>query len=283
MKNRVPIIAAVILGILALLAVRAYVGRMQQEADAKLKGPKVAVAAMDLKEGTELTLQLVTAKETPAQFIPAQAIKGSAEVKQVLGRKTRFGLKKGQIILWTDLEAEKHGGLATVIAADERAFTVNISKGVTSVLLQPNDHVDIITSLAVPKPPQAAPRPTNATWRDVPDMVNVVLLQNVTVIAVGEAYGSGPSSAVAKGGARDSITVSVTLPESQLLMFAEQHGELGVALRREGNLDTLPREKLPRVTFEEMEKLIGDLDQQRKHRIVQVMKGKTVEEVPVGE
>jgi Flp pilus assembly protein CpaB len=290
MRNKAPVITAIVLGILALLAVRAYVNRVQQDAEAKLKGKKIVAAAVDIKEGTELTLSQVIPKEVPEQFIPPQAVKGSDELKQILGRKVRFAIKTGQMILWTDLESDKHGGLATVIAADERAFTINISKGTKNGLLQPNDHVDIICSFAVPKSTaQAAmaqagrPQTSAATWREVPSMVNVVLLQNVTVIAIGEAFGGGPASAFGRGAGGDSVTVSVTLPEAQLLMFAEQQGELGVALRREGNLDTLPRDKLPRVTFDEMEKLMGDLDQQRKHRIVQIMKGKTVEEVQVGD
>jgi Flp pilus assembly protein CpaB len=280
MRSKGPIIAAIVLAILAVLAIRAYVARVQQEAEAKLKGKKVVAARVDLKEGAEIALSSVTPKEVPEQFIPPQAVRGSDELKQIMGRKTRFAIKAGQIILWSDLETEKRGGLATMIPADERAFTMSVSKGVRGILLQPNDHVDIIATLQVPRATQPV-RPTAATWREVPDMANVVLLQNVTIIAVGEAVAGGPGAASSRGG--DSITVSVTLPEAQLLMFAEQHGDLGVVLRREGNLGTVSRVKLPRVTSEELEKLTGDLDQERKGRIVQIMKGKTVEEVPVGE
>lgn len=280
MKNRMPIIAAVVLAFVAVLAINSYVKSVRQEAEAQLKGKKVVTAAVSIKEGTELTTVLLDTKEVPPQFIPAQAIIGSKkQVSQILGRKTRFPIKAGQILLWSDLEIERRGGLAMVVPEDERAFTIEVSKGVKSGLLHPNDHIDIVASFAVPETKQPG-KARSATWQKKSDMVNVVLLQNVTILAVGETLGGVPLGTRSIGG---DLTVSVTLPEAQLLMFASQHGELGIALRKEGDIDTVPRAQLPRVTFRELEKLIGTLDQKRKQRIVRIMKGKEVEEVIVDE
>lgn len=279
MKNKFPLLVAVIIGIAALFAIKQYVNKMEQQAADKLKGEPVVAAGVDIPVGTELTMQMIVAKEVPRQFIPAQAIQGSDSVKQILGTKTRVAIHAGQPILWSDLVNETHGGLSSIIPAGEGAYTVSISKGVKPGLIQPSDHIDIIGSFALPKPTQ--PLPTEATvssWRQGSDLVNVVLLQNVTVLAVGDTFGGAVRSASDSGG---DLTLSLTLAEAQELMFAQQNGELGAVLRREGATATAARADLPRVTFEKIDQIIGDLDGKRNYRSVEVQKGSESQTVPV--
>lgn len=267
MKNKLPLIAAVIMAVIAILAVRSYIKRIEAEAQAKLRGKPVVAAKADLKAGTEIEMELVVPKEVPPAFIPPQAIQGSMELAQIIGRKTRVPLQAGQIILWSDLESDLRGGLSSLIPEGEGAFTVNIGQGINSALIQPNDHIDIIASFAIPKGSQP-PTGQAASWRQASDMINVVLLQNVTVLAIGTSMG-GPAPGQAEKGGSGPMTLAVTLPEAQLLMFAVQHGELGAVLRREGAVTVQPRDQLPRVTFEAIEKIIGDLDQRRDQRLAQ--------------
>ena len=277
MKNKFPLVIAVVIGVAALLAIRSYVSKMEQQAAAKLKGEMVVSASVDIPAGTELTVQMLTPKEVPKQFIPAQAIQGSDSVKQILGTKTRVAVRAGQLVLWSDLVSEARGGLSSIIPTGEGAFSVSIAKGVKPGLIQPSDHIDIIGSFAVPKPNQ--PLPTGAaSWRQGSDVVNVVLLQNVTVLAIGDKYGGAIGSPSDAGG---ELTLSLTLAEAQLLMFAQQNGELGAVLRREGATTIAPRAELPRVTFEAIEKIIGDLDGKRNYRTVEVQKGSKSVNVPV--
>ena len=77
------------------------------------------------------------------------------------------------------------------------------------------------------------------------------------------------------------MTFAVTLPEAQLLMFSGEHGTLGVALRGADEVEILERTELGKVTYREMEKMIGDLDNKRKKRVVQIMRGRSIEEVDV--
>ena len=277
MKSKLPLVMAIIIGILAFLAIRAYVNKMQQQAQDQLKGDPVVAARVDIRRGDEVTMQMIAPKSVPRQFIPRQALQGSGDVKLLLGRKAAVDIPKGQIILWSDLVTETKGGLSTIIPEGQGAFTVSIGKGIKPGLIQPSDHIDILGSFAAPKPTQPMPA-TTATWRQGSDMVNVVLLQNVTVLAVGEAFGSSPRSENS-GGA--DLTLSLTLPETQLLMFAAEHGELGAVLRREGTTDVKPRAELPRVTFEAIEQIIGDLDQKRMYRSLEVQQGSKSITVPV--
>lgn len=279
MQNRMPLIIAVVLGIIALFAVRSYVKRVEANAAAQLEGRPVVAASVDIPKGTELTTELLSPKSVPDAFIPPQAIEGSENVKLIMGRKTRVDITAGQVVLWSDLEMEMRGGFSSLIPDGERAFSVEISRGVKGGLLQPNDHIDIIGTFSAASGEAAAPKAAGAAaWREQPDVVNAVLLQNVTVLAVGDTFGGRPTEDGMEGG---ELTLSLTLPEAQLLMFAQEHGELGAVLRREGDIRSEPREKLPRISFKDMETIMGNLDADRKKRIVQIQKGQTVEEVTV--
>ena len=280
MKNRAPIIVAVVFLIIGILAIRSYVQSIRDEYEDQLKGKKVVAASVDIDAGAELKQTMVMPKEVPPQFIPAPAVKGPNELRQVMGRTLQYKIKKGEIILWTDFATESRGGLAGLIPTKERGFTIDVSMGVQGELLKSNDHIDIIASFALPDTVDVA-GVTSAAWRQHSDMVNIVLLQNVTIIAVGDDLQSLTTPGSAGGGG--SVTVAVTLQEAQMLMFASQHGELGVALRNEEDIDTVVRASLPRITFKKMEELVGDLDDLRKRRIIEVQKGRTTESIAVGE
>jgi len=280
MKSKLPLVAAILVGVAAVLATHSYVKKERQQVASQLKGDLVLAAEVDIPAGTELTLQMVKAKEVPARFIPSQAIligPEKREVRQLLGRKTRVDIRRDQIILWSDLVSEVRGGLATIIPPGEGAFSVAINTGIKPSLIQPGDHIDIIGSFAVPKTSQPLPAvATAASWRQGSDMVNVVLLQNVTVLAVGETMAGQP-----RGGGGTELTLSLTLPEAQLLMFASEHGNLGAVLRREGTTDVRPRSELVPITFQNIQEIIGDLDNQRKTRIIEIQKGPNTINVPV--
>jgi len=267
---------AVIIGILALLAVHSYVNKMQEQTQAQLKGETVVAARKEIPRNVEITMDMLTPKSVPRQFIPSQALRGSDDVKLLLGRKARYPIQTGQIIAWSDLEPEKTEGLSGIIPEGQRAFTISIARGLKPTMLQPGDHIDILGSFAAPKPNQPMPT-TAASWRQSSDMVNVVLLQNVTVLALGDVMGpSVPGRA--EGG---DLTLSLTLPEAQMLMFAAEHGELGAVLRRWESTDVQPRADLPRITFEAVERLIGDLDDKRNYRTVEIQRGSSSTPVPV--
>lgn len=268
MKNKFPLIVAIIIGIAALFAIRQYVKNMQDQTAAQLKGQPVVAANQDIPAGAVITDRMLYWKGVPTQFIPVQAIQGQDQVKLVIGSKTAVAIKAGEIILWSDLQTETRGGLSSIIPAGEGAFTVSISVGVKSDLIQPSDHIDIIGTFSIPKPTQPLAGPV-ASWRSASDLVNVVLLQNVTVLAVGENY----NGATGVNGTGGDLTLALTLPEAQELMFAAQNGQLGAVLRRGGSTDVMTRDNLPRITFESIDKIIGDLDQQRNTRNVEVQKG----------
>ena len=221
---------------------------------------------------------MLTLKKVPSQYIPRQAMTTPEERRQIIGRKTRVPIRAGQLILWSDLEMEKRGGLSALIPEGERAFSVGIEAGIKSALLQINDRVDILGIFSVPQDDPGVRAGVGIGAGD--DTACVVLLQNVNIIALGTTIGSTRGGAADAGGG-GQITFSVTLPEAQLLLFSEQHGDLALALRREGEIEVMAREDLPRVTMEQLEDITRELDGKRQARVIQVRKGTEVEEVTI--
>ena len=93
MQNKIPIIGAVVLGVIGLLAVRSYVQRVEHQVQEGMKGQKVVAARVDIAAGTILTEDNVRLKEIPVRYIPPQSIYGGDEVAQVLTRKVNTNIK----------------------------------------------------------------------------------------------------------------------------------------------------------------------------------------------
>ena len=157
MKNKVPLVAALAVGVVAFFAISSYIKKAEQQAKSQLKGDAVVSAGSDIPQGAVITRAMLATKEVPRQFIPPQAVKGSQELLQITGRKSRVPIKAGQIVLWSDLASETRGGLSSIIPAGEGAFTVSISRGIRPGLIQPSDRVDILSTFTVPKSTQPLP------------------------------------------------------------------------------------------------------------------------------
>jgi pilus assembly protein CpaB len=277
MKSKLPFIVALLFGAAALFSIRSYLSKKEAQIAASERGIKVLAARVTIAAGAEITTEMLREREVPEKYLPAQIIRRSADLKLVVGRRTLVRVEPNQLLLWSDLAGEtSRSGFSALVPAGERGYTVTIGKGLRAGLIQNGDHIDIMATFALPKGGESAGGPA---WRPGgSDMVNVVLLQNVTVLAVGDSYGDISHG---DGGGGTDLTLSLTLQEAQSLMFAAQHGELGAVLRRDGSTETKTRADLPRVTFEDVEKIIGDLDTSRATRIVEVQKGPRTESIPV--
>jgi Flp pilus assembly protein CpaB len=280
MKNSFPIIVAIIIAVVSLLAVNSYVKKVNQETAQKLSGQKLVAARVDLPAGAVLQPDMLSPKEVPEQFIPQQAIVGQQEAQMILGRKLKYPVSSGSIVLWSDLELPSRG-FSTLIPEGERAYTVNFSAGISPGFINPNDHIDIIASFPLPEETTDSPE-TIPTWRQASDIVNVVLLQNVTILAVGESFNRSQSQSLGSGPG-GSLTLSLSLQESQLVMFAAQHGDLGAVLRRADNIATVTDKELKKVSFREVETIIGDLAEKRKARIIEIQSGQKLQKITIEE
>jgi pilus assembly protein CpaB len=115
---------------------------------------------------------------------------------------------------------EKGRNLSSLIQPGMRAVTVRTkgNEDKSFALIRPGDRIDVIATM--PGEKQADQRSS------------IVLLQNVLVLAVGSDTGGEANE---KGGSQQQmdmvLSLSLTVPEAQLLALATEKGTLTVALR----------------------------------------------------
>jgi pilus assembly protein CpaB len=221
--NRQTLIAlgvALVLGLVAVYMANVFLTRTEQRAEAVQQDmARVAVAAIPLEYGTELTPDKVKFVDYPAGSLPAGSFNQWDQL--VPAGKRRVVLRPitvNEPILASKLAGEGLGpSIAHLLPDGMRAAAVRINdvSGVAG-FIQPSDAVDVLIT-------RQAPGTDN---RQITDM----LLQNVRVIAIDQnAQGADGKPVVAK-----TATLEVTPTDAQKLALAQQVGSLSLVLRKPG-------------------------------------------------
>ena len=219
---------AVILGLIAVLIANAYLsGRERQLASSPEGMVRVAVAALPLAYGADITADKIRFVNYPAASLPPGTYKTVAEL--LPAGKRRVALRPIQVnqpLLAADLSGEgQNASIAALLPDGMRAATVSINavSGVAG-FVKPNDTVDVlITRQAI----------GTASGEQVTD----VLLQNIRVIAMDQdAAGANGAPIVSR-----TATVEVTPVDAQKLVLGSQLGSLSLVLRKPGEEQNIPQ------------------------------------------
>ena len=216
----IALAVALVLGILAVYLANTYIGRTDQKVAALQTGTtKVAVAAIPLDYGTELTPDKVKFVDYPSSSLPVGIFSTYNQLAPT-GKK-RVVLRPISVnepIMATKLAGEGLGpSIAYLLPDGMRAAAVRINdvSGVAG-FVQPMDTVDVLITRSLP----------GAENRQVTD----VLLQAVKVIAIDQnAQGADGKPIVAK-----TATLEVNPTDAQKLALAQQVGQLSLVLRKPG-------------------------------------------------
>lgn len=208
-----------------------YFQRLEAEVSG---GPRVAVlvAAQDLPVNGVVTEQNVVVRDVPQAYVERRQIR-APELKKALGGRIAGGLKANDALLWTDLArfSEQHRVLSGLVQDGMRAVALDLQSGTFDGLLRPGDRIDVLFTLN-PKDEASA---------------TTTLLQNLLVLSVGDdiarADQAGPAIS-ARG--RDSVTLSVTALQAQILTQARERGRLTLSLRNPDDITLV--EGLPETT-----------------------------------
>ena len=218
-QSMIALAVAIILGLVAVYIANIYIGGSKQQAD--LQGTsKVAVAAIPMAFGTELTPDKVRFVDYPKTSIPPGAYADGGQLLPA-GQK-RFALMPISVnepILADKISAPGAGAsMAALLPEGMRAATVRIDdvSGVAG-FVQPNDTVDVLITRTV----QAA-----AGAQQVTD----VLLQNVRVLAI-DQQAKNPDGTPKVG---RTATFEVAPLDAQKLALAQTTGSLSLVLRKPG-------------------------------------------------
>ncbi|MCF2514820.1 Flp pilus assembly protein CpaB [Sphingomonas sp. G124] len=222
---------AIILGVLAVFLANTYLtGREKQLAASPEGMVRVAVAAMPLDYGVDITPDKVKFVNYPATSLPPGVYKSLPELLPMGKRRVALRpIQVNQPLLAADLSGEgQNASIAALLPDGMRAATVRINdiSGVAG-FVKPNDTVDVLIT-------------RNAIGPDGTDrgeQVTDVLLQNIRVIAMGQdAVGAD-----GKPSSTRNATLELTPLDAQKVALGQRLGQLSFVLRKPGEEQNIPQ------------------------------------------
>ena len=218
---------AIVLGLLAVYLANIFLSKSEQRAEQANAGMvKVAVAAIPLDYGADLTQDKVKFVDYPANAVPAGSFTNFAQITPAGKRRVVLRpMTTNEPILATKLAGEGMGAsIAYMLPDGMRAAAVRINdvSGVAG-FIQPMDSVDVLV--------------TRQLEGSGDHQITDVLLQGIKVIAIDQdAKGAEGKPQLAK-----TATLEVNPTDAQKLALAQQVGSLSLVLRKPGLQDDIGR------------------------------------------
>ncbi len=183
----------------------------------------VIAASVDIPLGQPVRAEWLTTKDLPHDYVDDRHLPASA-MRDLIGLPLAQSVRRGEAILRTDLSelSDARRTLSGTIPEGERATTI-VVKPTSNFggLLRPGDRVDVLLTVGN--------RISNESWRQV------VLLENVLVLAVGQEFEvrreDQGGSDQARTGRAANVTLQVTLEQGSTLAMARREGTLNLLLR----------------------------------------------------
>lgn len=226
--NRTALFVALISAALGLLILFQYQQRYEREASGGAPIP-VLVAVQDIAAGEPLTNEKLGRRNIPEAYLEDRHIRFS-DLNRVIGVRVAAAVRANQSVLWTDLatSSEARRELSALVRPGMRAVTIRANATASfGGLIRPGDRVDVLVTMA---------RSNLEAER-----VTLPLLQNVLVLAAdtdtgGEAQqaraqATGHTATQGRNPENMQVTLSASLNEAQLLVFAGDRGNLSLVLR----------------------------------------------------
>jgi len=245
MKNFIPLILAVLLGLAAVLAV----GRLlQARKQAVEKTTTVVAVARDVVAGDVLTADSIMEKKVPVSARPAQAIFWSRS-EMVVGQKALRAIAQGDYVLLSDVGLSRSMG--DIVGKGEWAVSLTVPPGGIARIVQPGDEVAVIGTFKVKSKVKTAD--LSAAPEEVAREATVVLFPRVRVLEVGATSSNGEATS-------GELILALPPPQAQVLIAAQAKARLTLALRRPGDDAAINRLDTGMVNEETFDKLLQGLE-----------------------
>jgi len=220
----IAISAAVVLGLVAVYLANIFFNAAQRRNEST-ELTRVAVAAVPMGYGTEITADKVRFANYPKASLPAGSF-GDMNTLLPPGqqRVALMAISPNEPILADKISgAGKNASLAFLLPDGMRAASVRINdvSGVTG-FVQPNDSVDVLITRQF----------SNGNGQQITDL----LLQDIKVLAMGTATQGANGQPIA---AR-TATLEVDPVGAQKLALAQELGSLSLVLRKPGQEQNMP-------------------------------------------
>ncbi len=268
MKKFLPIIAAIVLGFFAVIAVQRYISSIKQEYAEK--SIAIAVARYAIEANTIITEDMISVLKVDKRGKTPDQVTLS-EARSILNRAVKKSMLPNEPFQWSQIGEEvPKEMLSQKIEKGSRALTIGVA-GTSAVMdmIHPGDQVDLIGTFDIPKvETRTVPLPDGKVGKvevTIKEEASFVLLQNVTVLAVGQRYDKE-----ATGG---NLTVIVSPEEAIYLIFSTQHGQITCLLRNSEDVSDL--DNIQVINYERMLDMaaLEGLNQKRKQKIIEEIRG----------
>lgn len=296
MQSKLPLIIAIIFGLLAFIGIGQYLNSRNKP----VATTTVLVSLANKKRDSKLDRADIGPMKVPADMVRGMTgIYRPGDESVLAGRTLAQDIGANNVIMEGHLlrESDLQGGEAqftSLLRQGQRAISIPVDKeGLVSAFVRPGDRVDILTNIDIPETVQDTIQIPNqmpqTITREVSRPTTVFLFQNVKVLAVGEEFlqpNLGQRDPARRSRATSSVTIAVTPEEAQILSYAMRYGNrtspggqsitFTLLLRRGDDPGTLSNVDF--VTVEDL-KTLGDLNSlqlQRNVRNSEETRGSTV-------
>ena len=261
MRNYLLLAVALVAALLAFVITKVQIQKEYRRLNLLAKKIKVVVAKRDLLKGDvveqdDLTLRAIFASSASGDEIEL------VDVSQIYGQELLVDKEKDAHLRWTDFRLPTLGfagsPLARTVKKGERALSLSVdSVSSVSGMVRPNDHVDIVGTFRFPGGEEAPAM----------DAVTLTILQNVTVLAVGQEVASSYGQQQGGGRSRSyaTVTLAVTPKEAEMLVFAQSKGALTLTLRNPA--DPYIEQDIQDVNFDYLKTNSGKYTEDRRKRL----------------
>jgi pilus assembly protein CpaB len=177
---------------------------------------EVVAAAKYVPAFAELDEDSLTTIKLPGSLLTGAHMK---DMKKALGKRAVVPFVQGEPIMANKI-ADKGGEINTVISTGMRALSVSSNKeNSVSYMIKPGDYVDVLLTY-------------ETTGQDSTSSSTVTLLQSVQVIAVG---GNISMKAAPGADGYETVTLSLTPLDAEILTFGLEKGRINLSLRPAGD------------------------------------------------
>ncbi len=251
---------AVLVAVLVAMLVQVTLGGKKQSASLEDR-VLLLVAEKDLGIGKELKDGDVRWQAWPkGNVFPGAVIQEKKEQKPLEALSGRLGrnIAKGEPLLKSAMLGQTKGNLvAASLEPGKRAVAIAVSaEKMVGGFIGPGDYVDVIlTYKSTIKTDDDDPRVQKMLALNLDKMATETILQNVKVLAV-DQMAERPEDAKIKVG--KTVTLAVTMEDSERLALASELGELTLALRGIGDA-VVQEKKWETISDKRLTSVVGEI------------------------
>lgn len=244
-KQRIILIAGIILALLAVLMAKVYLDQERQKITQQARDraeriqanqASVLVAKKDIAKGALVEPGLFEVEVIPNQFVQPQAV---TSLERISGMIVVIPISKGEQVTLSKLSYSKQGGgLSEVTPIGKRAVTISVDSIAGLVgMIKPQDYVDVSALINIPM--------QTADGKQASQVVAMSLFQNVLVLAVGQDTGAVPSSEGRykkdeKKEFPSTVTLALEPQEAHFMAFVQEQGKIHLTLRSPADSNVQP-------------------------------------------